>query len=255
MADLVRLLDKVRIATTTTGTGAYSVGAAPVGYLDPFLAAAVSGQRYSWLCESEDGATWEVFEGIITSGSPATISRNRIVRNSSGGTTAVNWTAGTKRITCVGIADRLVTLDTDGKVPVGQVPAPLMTQLLMPSPNFVPHNTTTLLQWGETGVNTLGVAGVYGFTLGDTGIYDIDLCVSFPTSNGVGTRAISLLVGGTDRCSPVQSGALSRNDLIARFRAPLPAATFIQASVLQDSGATQTVGGNARTHFSIVRTG
>ncbi|MBO1078098.1 hypothetical protein [Roseomonas haemaphysalidis] len=123
MADQVYLLDRVRVATVSGGTGALTIGAAPSGYLTPSQAGAQSGRRYTWLCETEDGVTWEVFEGVYTAGSPQTISRNRTIRNSSGGTSAVNFDAGsTKRITCVAVSDRLPYYDSDGKLPGAAIP-------------------------------------------------------------------------------------------------------------------------------------
>ncbi|WP_338928392.1 hypothetical protein WDZ11_14855 [Roseomonas mucosa] len=115
MGTPVRLLDRVCIATTTGGTGSYALGAAPSGYLDPFVAGGASGDRVTYVVESEDRATWELCEGVITAGSPPTLSRARIIRNSSGGTSAVNWPSGTtKYITVVGVSDRLAVLNTDG---------------------------------------------------------------------------------------------------------------------------------------------
>lgn len=111
----VRLLDRVCIATTTGGTGSYALGAAPSGYLDPFVAGGASGDRVTYVVESEDRATWELAEGVITAGSPPTLSRARIIRNSSGGTSALNWPSGTtKYITVVGVSDRLAVLNSDG---------------------------------------------------------------------------------------------------------------------------------------------
>jgi hypothetical protein len=101
------LLDRVRVATTSGGTGALVVGLAPVGYSDPFTAGAVPGRPYTWVCESEDRTTWEEFVGVLTAGSPNTLSRQRIIRTSNGGTTAINWPAGTKYITCVAVAEYL----------------------------------------------------------------------------------------------------------------------------------------------------
>ncbi|MBC9176758.1 hypothetical protein [Pseudoroseomonas ludipueritiae] len=107
MADAY-LLDRVRVATTSGGTGALVLGLAPVGYSDPFTAGAVPGRPYTWVCESEDRATWEEFVGSVTPGSPSTLSRSRIIRTSNGGTSAVNWPAGTtKYITCVAVAEYL----------------------------------------------------------------------------------------------------------------------------------------------------
>ena len=115
MGTPVRLLDRASVATTTGGTGSYALGAAPSGYLDPFVAGGVSGDRVTYVVESEDRATWELAEGVLTAGSPPTLSRARIIRNSSGGTSAVNWPSGTtKYLTVVGVSDRLAVLNTDG---------------------------------------------------------------------------------------------------------------------------------------------
>jgi hypothetical protein len=147
-------------------------------------------------------------------------------------------------------------LGDDGTLPVSAVPRPLISQLLMPDPNYVPHNTPYLLQWGAIPTETLGIAGTNGFTVSQEGFYDISLTVAFQsTANVAGFRGVSLLVGGVDRCSPVISGAAGRADLVAAFRAPLPAGTFIQATVLQNSGEVLLLGGNARTQFSVVRLG
>lgn len=137
MGTPVRLLDRVCIATTTGGTGSYALGAAPSGYLDPFVAGGASGDRVTYVVESEDRATWEECEGILTAGSPPTLSRARIIRNSSGGTSAVNWPSGTtKYITIVAVADRLPYLNTDGRVPLANIPLTVNLQAADWNGNF-----------------------------------------------------------------------------------------------------------------------
>lgn len=113
----------IRVLTTTTGTGTYAVGNSPAGYLDPFASGMSSGDRSTWRCESEDSASWELFEGVLTAGSPSTISRARIIRTSSGGTTAISWPSGTKRITQVISPDRTAFLGTDGLLPAATIPS------------------------------------------------------------------------------------------------------------------------------------
>lgn len=104
---LMALADMVRILTTTSGTGTYQLGAVPNGFLSPFVGMA-SGSRSTWKAESADGLTWEIFEGVLTSGSPPTLSRARVILNSSGTTTAVNWPNNeTKRLSQVMTADWL----------------------------------------------------------------------------------------------------------------------------------------------------
>lgn len=256
MADQVRLLDCVRVATTTGGTGAYSVGATLAGWLNPFAAGAISGQRYTWRCENDDASVWELFEGTITSGSPAQISRNRIIMNSGGVAAAVNWPAGTTKIlTCLAVTDRLVYRDTDGLIPAGQMQAPLVSQLFSNTGQSIPHNSPSTMSWSTIGANTLGAAGASGFTLPSAGFYRFTLNLTFEDGNGVGVRSASLIVGGVDRGSPLLPGSVGRADLGVCWEASLPASTVITAIATQTSGVALFAGGNPRNSFSCVRLG
>jgi hypothetical protein len=106
----------VRVATTTTGTGTYAVGAAVAGYLDPAQSGVPSGGRVPYVVvDSLTSPTrMEVGEGIYTAGAPATIARATIRRNTSGGTSAESWPAGTKYLMLAPNAATLPTIDTDG---------------------------------------------------------------------------------------------------------------------------------------------
>ena len=83
--------------TTTTGTGSYALGGAVSGYLAFSSAVALSDTTF-YRCDNGSG-TWEV--GIGTRSGSATLTRDTILKTSSGGTSAINWGAGTKTITCV----------------------------------------------------------------------------------------------------------------------------------------------------------
>lgn len=117
MADRVYLLDMVRFLTATEGTGPLSQGATPTGYLSPQLAEVAPGRLYTWKTETEDGSLWEEHEGVWTDGAPPTVARTRIIRTSTGGTTAINWQPGVRRVSCVAVSDRMVYRDTDGLIP------------------------------------------------------------------------------------------------------------------------------------------
>jgi len=109
--------DRVLVTTTTTGTGTYSIDATAVtGYLTPAGAGVTSGVRVAYVVVDSltNPATFEVGEGTYTAGSPSTVTRTLIVRNSSGGTTAVNWSAGTKYLFFAPSATRFVMYDSDG---------------------------------------------------------------------------------------------------------------------------------------------
>lgn len=110
------LADRVLVATTTTGTGTYALGAAVAGYLDPAAAGVAGGARVPYVVvDSLTAPTrMEVGEGVYTAGSPATITRATIRRNTSGGTSAESWPAGTKYLMLAPNAATLPSLETDG---------------------------------------------------------------------------------------------------------------------------------------------
>jgi hypothetical protein len=122
MADLVYLLDNARFLSATEGTGAYVQGATPTGYLDPASAGAISGRTYTWRAESEDSATWELFYGKWTAGGPPNVSRDTIILNSSGGTSAINWPTGVRRVTCVAVAEEIALRGYADGAPYRQQP-------------------------------------------------------------------------------------------------------------------------------------
>jgi hypothetical protein len=116
--------DRVLVTTATTGTGTYDLGSAVNGYLAPDAGTdespsnpvVVSGSRVAYVVVDSltNPTLFEVGEGTYTAGTPATISRTLIVRNSSGGTSAISWSAGTKYIFLAPSASRFVMYDSDG---------------------------------------------------------------------------------------------------------------------------------------------
>lgn len=116
MGTPVVLGDRVLVTTTTTGTGTYQLGSAVTGFLTPALAGISTGARMPFVVVDSLTAptAFEVGEGIYTSGSPATLARTQIRRNTSGGTSAINWGAGTKYILLAPSAANLPAYDTDG---------------------------------------------------------------------------------------------------------------------------------------------
>lgn len=91
-----KLADRVKETTTTTGTGAISLGGAAVGYR-AFSAAFATGDTVYYCIEG--GAEWEVGIGTLTSGSPWTLARTTILASSNAGA-AVNFSAGGKNVFC-----------------------------------------------------------------------------------------------------------------------------------------------------------
>ena len=112
----VNVGDRVLVATSTAGTGTYELGAVVGGYLTPALAGVASGSRVAYVVvDSQLSPTiFEIGEGTYTSAAVPTVSRTLIVRNNTGGTSAVNWSSGTKYLFFAPSASRFVMYDSDG---------------------------------------------------------------------------------------------------------------------------------------------
>ena len=98
--------DRVRETSTTTGTGTLSLGGAASGY-QTFVAGIGSGNN-TYYCIT-DGTAWEIGIGTVTSGTPSTLSRDTVLTSSAGGTTKVNWAAGTRDVFCTLPADKVIS--------------------------------------------------------------------------------------------------------------------------------------------------
>lgn len=91
-----KLADRIKETTTTTGTGAVSLGGAAAGYR-AFSAAFVSGDPVYYCIEG--GAEWEVGIGTLASGAPWTLARTSVLASSNAGG-LVLFSAGTKSVFC-----------------------------------------------------------------------------------------------------------------------------------------------------------
>lgn len=89
-----KLADRVKETTTTTGTGAISMGGAAAGF-QAFADAFATGDTVYYCIEN--GTDWEVGIGTLTSGTPWTMARTTVLQ-SSNADAAVNWGAGTKNV-------------------------------------------------------------------------------------------------------------------------------------------------------------
>ena len=95
--------DFVQESTTTTGTGTYSLGGANTGY-QTFISGNTTGDTVRF--SVTDGTDWEVCEGVITSGTPDTLTRGTVLASSNAGS-AVSWGAGSKTVSQVFTADEV----------------------------------------------------------------------------------------------------------------------------------------------------
>lgn len=111
------LKDRVKVTTTTTGTGALTLGGAHFGYQD-FSGFSNGDTTYYTIVDSATGA-WEVGLGTYSSAGP-TLTRTTVLASSTGGT--VNFGAGPKDVFVSYPAGRAVT--TDGAVFTGPITVP-----------------------------------------------------------------------------------------------------------------------------------
>jgi hypothetical protein len=78
-----RILDRVRFATPTAGTGSIAVGSALGGFQTPAQAGAANNDVFDYVIEDMGGA-WEIGEGTYTSAGP-TLARTTIIGSSNAG--------------------------------------------------------------------------------------------------------------------------------------------------------------------------
>ena len=110
------LNDRVKETTTTTGTGALTLGGAVTGF-ETFGAGVGNSNTTYYAVTLGGSAEFEVGLGTLNSDS-TTITRTTVI-SSSNSDSAVNFSAGTKTIFCTIPASKSVFLDASGNVSVG----------------------------------------------------------------------------------------------------------------------------------------
>lgn len=95
--------DRVQETSTTTGTGTLNLAGA-VAQFRTFVAGVGTGNECTYLIEDADGASWEVGNGTVTDASPDTLSRDTILSNDNGDTSAITLSAGTHTVSLVNSA-------------------------------------------------------------------------------------------------------------------------------------------------------
>ena len=101
--------DRVKETTTTTGTGAVSLGGAVTGF-ETFTANLSNGDTIYYCCT--DNTNFEVGLGTFTA-SGTTLARTTILA-SSNSNNAFSWSSGTRTIFCTLPAAKAVFLNADG---------------------------------------------------------------------------------------------------------------------------------------------
>ena len=111
--------DRVKVTSTTTGTGAMALGAAATGFES--FAQGIGNNNTTYYCIFNQGTSeFEVGLGTLDSTS-ANLTRTTVI-SSSNGDAAVNFTSGTKDVFCTLPASKSVFLDASGD-PVGAASA------------------------------------------------------------------------------------------------------------------------------------
>ena len=111
--------DRVKVNSTTTGTGAMALGAAVTGF--ETFAQGIGNNNTTYYCIFNQGTNeFEVGLGTLD-GTSANLTRTTVI-SSSNSDAAVNFSAGTKDVFCTLPASKSVYLDSTGN-PVGAASA------------------------------------------------------------------------------------------------------------------------------------
>jgi len=111
--------DRVKVTSTTTGTGAMALGSAVTGF--ETFAQGIGNNNTTYYCIFNQGTTeFEVGLGTLD-GTSANLTRTTVI-SSSNSDAAVNFAAGTKDVFCTLPASKSVYLDATG-TPVGAASA------------------------------------------------------------------------------------------------------------------------------------
>jgi len=111
--------DRVKVTSTTTGTGAMALGAAVTGF--ETFAQGIGNNNTTYYCIFNQGTSeFEVGLGTLD-GTSANLTRTTVI-SSSNSDAAVNFTSGTKDVFCTLPASKSVFLDASG-TPVGAASA------------------------------------------------------------------------------------------------------------------------------------
>lgn len=147
--------DRVRVTSTTTGTGTITLGSAVSGFQDFSV---IGNGNTTYYSITDQAGNWEVGIGTYTS-SGSSLSRDTVLE-SSNSNSLVNFPSGTKNVFVTYPADKSVAIDATGSI---IVPNALVTKDILESATITaaaPSATTNFdvvtqaVQYYTTNANT-----------------------------------------------------------------------------------------------------
>jgi len=104
------LNDRVKETSTTTGTGTLDLAGASTGFVT-FVAGIGDSNTTYYAIHNQGTAEWEVGLGTVTDATPDTLARTTVISNSSGNTSKISFSSGTKDVFCTLPAAKSVVKD------------------------------------------------------------------------------------------------------------------------------------------------
>ncbi len=113
----LKLNDRVKETSTTTGTGTLDLSGAVSGF-QTFVAGIGNSNTTYYAIVNRDEAEWEVGLGTVTDASTDTLARTTVI-SSSNSDSATDFSAGTKDVFCTLPASKVANLDTNDNLTIG----------------------------------------------------------------------------------------------------------------------------------------
>lgn len=233
------LKDRVKVLSTTTGTGTFTLGATGVtGYQSFSVVGDGNSTYYTIAAQASDD--WEVGIGTYTA-SGSLLSRDTILESSNGGA-AVNFVAGTKDVFITYPAERSVYLDSAGAYPIQNTFNTLnATTAVLTSGTIstTPASGTDIVN--KTYVDTIASAGIHFHT---------PVRVESPTAltvtynNGTSGVGATLTNAGTQLALVLDGITLSVSDRVL---------IYTQADATQNGVYVVTDTGSGSTNWVLTR--